>query len=121
MNKVSLHKQLEIVFGKLFEELSHASSGLIFLQIRDNNVGKFGMKHEPVSLDVVRSVSKTKGLSKQQQDLFLKLAIESLVLKHWTHGEMQLEFAIRQNRVSIAVSFESNYNMSNYTAISLAS
>lgn len=121
IRKVSLEKQLEIVFQKLSDELSHATSGIIFLQIRDDNIGKFGIKHEPIDLELNRNFSKNKGLSFMQQELFLKLAIEALDLKHWTYGEIQLEFAVRKDRISIAVSFESNYNMSNYQALTLVS
>jgi hypothetical protein len=121
VKRLPLEKQVEIVINQLKPELTHASFGTIFMHIRDNNIGKFGIKHEPITLDVGRKFKARKGLSGEQQDLFKRLAIEALALKHWTYGEMELEFAVRQDRFSIAVTFESNYNMSNHDAIRLVS
>ena len=117
--RLPLEKQVEIVFTQLRPELTHATFGTIFMHIRDNNIGKFGIKHEPISLDVGRKFKSRVGLNREQQDVFQRLAIDALALKHWTYGEMELEFAVRQDRVSIAVTFESNYNMANHDALKL--
>lgn len=117
--RLPLEKQVEIVFTQLKPELTHASFGTIFMHIRDNNIGKFGIKHEPITLDVGRKFKTRKGLTGEQQEVFRRLAIEALALKHWSYGEMELEFAVRQDRVAIAVTFESNYNMANHDALRL--
>jgi hypothetical protein len=114
-----LERQVELVFAQLSMELKYATSGTIVLQVRDDSIGKFGIRHEPIALDTDRKFKRARGLNAQQQEMFLRLALESLSLKHWTYGEIQLDFAIRQDRISISVTFESNYNMSNVSAIRL--
>ncbi|MNW16179.1 hypothetical protein D3C71_2149400 [compost metagenome] len=54
-----------------------------------------------------------RGLSESQQLSFRQTALESLKLKRWTHGEIQFEFAMRQDLLCTSVTFESNYNMAN--------
>ena len=43
----SLIKQLNIVFLQIEDELTNLSSGIIFIQIRNNMIGKFGIRHDP--------------------------------------------------------------------------
>jgi hypothetical protein len=51
------------------------------------------------------------GLTEDHQVSFRQTALESLKMKRWSHGEIQFEFAMRQNTLCTSVIFESNYNM----------
>jgi hypothetical protein len=43
--QLPLAKQVEIVFREIQNELQQLSSGIIFMQIRNNVIGKFGASH----------------------------------------------------------------------------
>jgi hypothetical protein len=111
----SLIKQLNIVFLQIDDELGNLASGIIFVQIRNNMIGKFGIRHDPfeTSKSTV-PLQQSHGLSELQRNELRRLAVLSLYRKvGWTHGEIQFEFALRQGKVSMSITFESNYNMSN--------
>ena len=44
----ALTKQLNIVFTSLDKELAGLTSGIVFIQIRNNVIGKFGIRHDPL-------------------------------------------------------------------------
>ncbi|WP_208607632.1 O-methyltransferase [Paenibacillus pectinilyticus] len=113
---MTLAKQIDVVFRKLKDELSHVSSGTVFVHIRNNEIGKFGIKHLPFeSLDGVLPAVWSAGLSELQYQSFRQMAIESLKRKKsWTHGEIMFDFTVRKNIISLSVMFESNYNMASY-------
>ncbi|WP_409342269.1 O-methyltransferase [Paenibacillus sp. MBLB4367] len=112
LEQLPLTKQLEVVFREVKEELSRMTSGVVFVQIRNNIVGKFGCRHYPVeSKGGLLQVSDA-GLSETHLQSFRKMAMEALRHKHhWTHGEIVFEFALKQNTLHASVQFESNYNM----------
>jgi predicted Rdx family selenoprotein len=111
--QLSLARQLDIVFSQLSEELSQLASGIVFVHIRNNTVGKFGLRHDPIQIwEQPIPGKKRKGLNEEQQAMLRKIALQSLQLKNnWTHGEIQFEFALRNDRLIASVQFESNYNM----------
>lgn len=47
--QLSLARQMDMVFKELQEELSGLTSGTVFVQIRNNMIGKFGIRHNPLS------------------------------------------------------------------------
>lgn len=47
--QLSLARQMDLVFRELQEELSGLSSGTVFVQIRNNTIGKFGIRHHPLA------------------------------------------------------------------------
>ncbi|MFD7520621.1 O-methyltransferase [Paenibacillus chitinolyticus] len=110
---ISLVRQVEIVFTELRKELSELNSGTVFLQIRNNAVGKFGVRHNPLEgRDGVVQKSGT-GLTESQWQAFRKLALDSLRYKvNWTHGEITFDFTVKKETLYASVMFESNYNMS---------
>jgi hypothetical protein len=109
----SLTKQLNIVFGKLGSELTSLSSGIVFVQIRNNEVGKFGIRHDPFETSKTRPFQGSGGMTEAQRNDFRRMAIQALSHKvGWTHGEIQFEFAVRQGKLRLSIMFESNYNMS---------
>ncbi|MDR6554098.1 O-methyltransferase [Paenibacillus qinlingensis] len=116
MDHFTLARQIDVVFRKIKEELSHMNSGTVFVHIRNNEIGKFGIKHLPFegtegALSAVENV----GLTELQFQSFRQMAIESLKRKKsWTHGEILFDFAVRRNVISVSVSLESNYNMATY-------
>jgi hypothetical protein len=118
LEQLPLAKQVEIVFRELRDELGQLSSGTVFIQIRNNVVGKFGIKHFPIeSKDGVVRNEPGCGLTEIHQRAFRQLAIEALKHKqHWTHGEISFEFALMQQRLCTSIQFESNYNMANLLA-----
>jgi hypothetical protein len=109
----SLTTQLNLAFGQLSDELANLSSGIVFVQIRNNVIGKFGIRHDPFETSKTRPFQSSGGLSELQRNDFRRMAIQALNHKvGWTHGEIQFEFAIRQGKLRLSIAFESNYNMS---------
>ncbi|MCP3773814.1 O-methyltransferase [Paenibacillus sp. MZ04-78.2] len=113
LEQLPLARQLDLVFRELREELAQLTSGTVFVQIRNNMVGKFGIRHFPLESKGTEIKMSERGLSESQQHSFRQTALESLKLKRWTHGEIQFEFAMRQDLLCTSVTFESNYNMAN--------
>ncbi|MFF2911096.1 O-methyltransferase [Paenibacillus sp. NPDC057934] len=112
--QLSLARQIDLVFKELQEELSGLSSGTVFVQIRNNVIGKFGIRHLPLSGRKGTFAAEAEGLTSDQQASFRLMALESLKYKRrWTHGEISYEFAVRQGMVIVDATLESNYNMAN--------
>jgi hypothetical protein len=111
--EVSLRNQLQRVFEELDEELAEAKSGVVFIQLRNNTVGKFGIRHDPIQGRDGKSPDVFLGLTKTQRFELRKWALNALSFKRgWTHGEMQFEFALSNGSLRTSILFESNYNMS---------
>lgn len=111
---ISLARQVDLVFRELKEELSSLDSGTVFIQIRNNAIGKFGIRHNPFEGREGKVEPTGTGLNEHQWDCFKEMALKSLrYKKYWTHGEIAYDFAIRKDRLCMSVQFESNYNMSN--------
>jgi hypothetical protein len=109
-----LARQVDLVFKEIFDELSFLTSGIVFLQIRNNIIGKFGIRHDPIEGKDGSIREQEKGLTEQQLHIFRQMAIQSLKHKKgWTHGEICFEFAVKNNILCSSVQFESNYNMAN--------
>lgn len=114
LEHLSLARQIDIVFKELSEEFSSLSSGTAFVQIRNNVVGKFGIRHNPIESHNGEMKAPIKGLSPAQQKIFRNMAIEALDFKKgWTHGEICFDFTVRQQILLVSVQFESHYNMAN--------
>lgn len=113
-DQLPLSRQIEIVFRKIRNELRCLSSGVVFIQIRNDQVGKFGVKHDPLESRNGFVRTEGEGLSDDNQAAFRKMALESLQYKTgWTHGEIYYEFALKKDVLCTSVQFESNYNMAN--------
>ena len=113
-NQLSLVRQMDLVFKELQDELSGLSSGTLFVQIRNNIIGKFGIRHNPLAGRSGGFMPEKEGLNSVQQSSLRVMALESLKYKrNWTHGEISYEFAIRQGMVVVDATLESNYNMAN--------
>ncbi|USB35125.1 O-methyltransferase [Paenibacillus sp. YPG26] len=113
-DQFSLARQLDLVFRELEGELTGLTSGTVFVQIRNNVIGKFGIRQNPISGRNGYLSGEMQGLTGVQQALFRKMAIESLNFKRsWTHGEISFEFALRKEMVIVDATLESNYNMAN--------
>lgn len=110
LEQMPLQKQVELVFRTMKEELAYLPSGTVFIQIRNNVVGKFGIRHNPLELEGGTIQQSGTGLTETQIQAFRHMAVESLKLKRWTHGEILFDFALRSGQLSASVSFESNYN-----------
>ncbi|MGQ7890176.1 O-methyltransferase [Paenibacillus sp. WC2504] len=113
LDQMSLARQIDLVFRRIKDELSHVSSGTVFVHIRNNKIGKFGVKHLPFeSKDGVLPAITVKGLTEIQYQSFRQMALESLKRKKsWTHGEIYFDFTVRQGILSASITFETNYNM----------
>lgn len=112
--QLSLARQIDLVFKELQEELSGLTSGTVFVQIRNNLIGKFGIRHNPLAGRSGSFAAEQEGLTAGQQASFRVMALESLKYKRrWTHGEISYEFAVRQGMIVIDATLESNYNMAN--------
>lgn len=111
---LSLARQIDLVFHELQEELSGLNSGIVFVQIRNNIIGKFGIRHHPLAGRSGSFTAEQGGLTSGQQSSFRVMALESLKFKkRWTHGEISYEFSVRQGMVVVDATLESNYNMAN--------
>jgi hypothetical protein len=111
-----LSKQLELVFRALKDELASLASGTIILQIRNNLIGKFGVKHDPITSDDDESlpvVSAYQGLQEHHQAALRQAGLRSLERKKWTHGEVMLGFVLKNGSLLANIQVESNYNMNN--------
>lgn len=114
LNQLSLSRQLDMVFKELQPELTQLCSGTIFVQIRNNIIGKFGIRHLPFEGADGKVEPQSAGLTDIQQRSLQKMSMEALKYKtSWTHGEINFDFTVRQNKLCASVQFESNYNMSN--------
>lgn len=113
-DEISLARQVDMVFKELGEELAGLSSGTVFLQIRNNTVGKFGIRHNPIAGRDGQLTEEEQGLDVTQLNSFRMMAIEALKYKrYWTHGEISYEFALRKGMIVVDAVMESNYNMAN--------
>lgn len=111
IDQLSLPRQVDLVFRELDKELAGLDSGIVFVQIRNNVIGKFGIRHYPVPMTKVME-NPVKGLTDSQRSSFRLMAIESLKLKrHWTHGEITYDFAVRNGMIVVDSTLESNYNL----------
>ncbi|WP_168123726.1 O-methyltransferase [Paenibacillus sp. HB172176] len=118
-NAVSLARQVDFVFRQLEGELTNATAGTVLIQIRNNAVGKFGVRHHPIECKNGNIGNVDKGMSASQVAAFRQLAIDALQYrKEWTHGEILYDFSVRPNRDSWSASvlYESNYNMSTWNS-----
>lgn len=112
---IGLREQMNVVMSALFQELRRIGEGTIFVHIRDNNIGKFGIKHDTnVVFDEDKiHIATKKGLT--DHHITIIRDIVSRVLEHksgWTHGEIEFHFSLREERFRVFTSCESNYNMS---------
>ncbi|MFD2117741.1 O-methyltransferase [Paenibacillus yanchengensis] len=120
---VSLSRQVDFVFRQLEKELTNAVAGTVLIHIRNNAIGKFGVKHHPINCkDGKLENNYFTGLTPSQVEEFRQIAVQALQYRsNWTHGEILYDFSVKQNPKSWSASvlYESNYNMaywnSNYS------
>ncbi|PRX61061.1 hypothetical protein B0G52_12648 [Cohnella sp. SGD-V74] len=111
-NQISLARQIDMALEKLGGELKGMVAGTIVLQIREDSVGRFGIRHLPVDCSDRAPIAA--GMTAEQVVELRQLALEALRHKSgWTHGEISYDFVLKQGRVFVSVQFESNYNMAN--------
>ncbi|MFD0715251.1 O-methyltransferase [Paenibacillus sp. GCM10027626] len=118
LDNMPLARQIDFVFRQLEEELLHSVAGTVIVHIRNNKVGKYGVRHNPIeSRDGRLGDKKTEaGMTREQVQAFRTMAVDSLQLKRsWTHGEISFDFSVRSGtgNWSASISFESNYNLAN--------
>lgn len=114
LEQIPLARQVDIAFRAMRKELIELSSGTVLIQIRNNKIGKFGIRHLPFeALD--GQVNKSgNGLTETQFEQFRKMAIDSLKYKiSWTHGEILFDFMVKKGTLYTSIQLESNYNMAN--------
>ncbi|WP_276354018.1 O-methyltransferase [Cohnella caldifontis] len=112
MEQVSLARQVDLALERLEGELTGMSAGTIVLQIRNDEVGKFGIRHLPV--DCGSGDPDAAGLTPDQVRQLRRKAMEALRHKRgWTHGEIAYDFVLRHGQVQVSMQIESNYNMAN--------
>ncbi|KLU57195.1 O-methyltransferase [Paenibacillus sp. VT-400] len=112
IDELSLARQLDLVFKELDNELSGLDSGVVFVQIRNNVIGKFGIRHNPIAGRDGQMDVEEGGLNETQRTSFRSMALETLKFKrNWTHGEISYDFTVRQGMILVDATMESNYNM----------
>ena len=114
MGSVSLARQIDFVFKQLEGELTNAAAGTVLIHIRNNAIGKFGLRHHPLEAKDGKIEGQVKGLTREQVQAFRQMAIDALKYRRdWTHGEIMYDFSVRPstNSWSASILYESNYNM----------
>jgi hypothetical protein len=112
LEQVSLARQVDLALEQLEGELTGLSAGTIVLQIRNDEIGKFGIRHLPV--DCGNLEKDPGGMNSDQVRLLRRMAVDALRKKRgWTHGEISYDFVLRKGQVYVSVLIESNYNMAN--------
>lgn len=114
VSNLSLPRQVDAVFHKLGPELLQLSAGTIVIHIREDNIGKFGIVHNPIEVreGQMDEYYGDQGLTKLQVEQFRRMAVDSLKYKrNWTHGELSFDFVCRRGTWSASILFKSNYNM----------
>lgn len=117
VDSMSLARQVDFVFRKLEKELTNAPAGTVLIHIRNNAVGKFGLKHHPIESKNGKVEEEGQGLTATQVQAFRQLAIDALKYRrNWSHGEILYDFSVRPSAGSWSASilYESNYNMANW-------
>jgi len=117
LDGIPLARQVDYVFRQLEDELTDAVAGTVTIQIRNNAVGKFGVRHNPIEIKNGAICEAGRGMSVQQVVAFRRMAVETLRLRrNWTHGEISYDFAVRSgtDNWSASVLYESNYNSANW-------
>lgn len=110
--QMSLARQVDMAMEQLEGELTGMSAGTIVLQIRNDEVGKYGIRHLPLVCG--KQEKPVTGMTPEQVRMLRRMAIEALRHKRgWTYGEVAYDFVLRQDQVYLSVQFESNYNMAN--------
>ena len=106
-DQVPLARQVDVAISQLEDELKRMTAGTIVLQIRDDNVGKFGLRHLPLSCEEQQAESG--GLTSMQVAALRRMAVQALRRKgNWTHGEICYDFALKNGKLTLSVQFESN-------------
>jgi len=114
---VSLARQVDFVFRQLENELTNTEAGTVLIHVRNNAVGKFGLKHHPIEVKNGIVEAGRKGLSSTQVKAFRDIAIDALKLRsNWSHGEIMYDYSVKpnSNTWSASILYESNYNMSTW-------
>lgn len=113
----SLARQVDLAFWEVKDELCLLHSGTFILQIRNNSIGKFGIRHLPMeNKNGLWRSRNDQGLTEAQFISLKSMAIDSLrYKKNWTHGEILIDFTVKNDVLHASVQFESNYNMANVT------
>ncbi|MDG0814499.1 O-methyltransferase [Cohnella rhizosphaerae] len=114
--EVPLARQVDMAFRQMEGELKGMTAGTIVLQVRNDTVGKFGIRHLPVDLAERRTTGDAKpdGLTDALIGELRKAAVEAIQRKtSWTHGEVTYDFGIKHGKLYLSVTVESNYNMAN--------
>lgn len=119
LDAMPLARQVDYVFRQLEDELVHAVGGTVHIHIRNNAIGKFGLRHNPIESKngKLEGAGAGAGLTPSQVQAFRQMAIDALKLRRdWTHGEIMYDFSVRQSAGSWSASicYESNYNTANW-------
>jgi len=116
MDEFPLARQIDYVFRQLEDELTNAIAGTVSIHIRNNAIGKYGIRHNPIEYRNGTSEQGENGLTTAQVLAFRQMAIDALKYKRsWTHGEILYDFSVRPQAKSwtASVQYESNYNTAN--------
>ncbi|MFC4775544.1 O-methyltransferase [Paenibacillus sp. GCM10023252] len=117
LETTSLARQVDFVFRQLEGELKSATAGTIMIHVRNNSVGKYGIRHNPIECKNGEIEQAGGGMTAQQVQALRQMAIDALKLKaNWTHGEIMYDFSVRPSTGSWSASimYESNYNTANW-------
>ncbi|SFI90187.1 hypothetical protein SAMN02799624_02586 [Paenibacillus sp. UNC496MF] len=112
LEAMPLSRQIDFVFRQLEDELLYSLAGTVIIQIRNNVVGKYGVRHNPIESKNGRIGPAEQGMTREQVQAFRQMAVDSIKLKRsWTHGEIMYDFSVRSGAWTAGILFESNYNL----------
>lgn len=109
LRAIPLPVQVEMIFQDLQDELCGLSAGTVFLQIRNEKVDQYGVRHRMEC----RKERQGDGhyplgsVSPEQAALFKDMAAELVGRKHgsWSMGTISYKFSIKRGVLSVSVHF----------------
>jgi len=109
---LSLARQFSLVFEQLEAELIGLTGGTIIVCLRNDIIGKFGVKHDALESCNGQLKPLRPGLTREHVAMLLQIAVSVLKYKkNWTHGEVVFDFSVKRGELHVSTWFESNYNM----------
>lgn len=108
LRSIPLPVQVDMVIQDLTEELCGLSAGTVFLQIRNEMVATYGLRHRLENRIAQESDGRfhPAGVSAHHIQLFREMASELVSRKsNWNRGTVSYKFSIRQGSLHVSANF----------------
>lgn len=108
LRSIPLPVQVDMIIQDLTEELCGLSAGTVFLQIRNEMVATYGVRHR-LENRITHEPSgrcNPSGVSAHHVQLFREMAAELVSRKsNWKRGTVSYKFSIRQGSLHVSANF----------------